>query len=267
MAESTRQVFVSSTGSDAHTGKNQHNAKASFAAVIAISDEEDVINIAPGGYNETVSLAANRSNLSLVGSGGRGAAFIEPETVGAEGMLVLGDDITLRNFGVAGEETSSYSLQVGDATHSPARFRAYGCKFEGAPVVLKGAGDALFEDCEFAWSDLAVVFDDNNEGFCTQIVFKNCRFHNITEAMFSLAATGGVRNLLLIDCVFDRAEDGTAPTDFIVLADDGENVQTGLITGCRFAYATHEADVITIPAGVLYVGNYAESGVNTARPS
>lgn len=222
------------------------------------------IYIASGGYDETVSID---KALTLIGDGPRGSVYIEPSTVGAEGMDVLADDVTLINVGVAGEETASYAIRVGSQTVSPDRFRAYGSKFEGsagASVIFKGAGDALLYDCESAWADKGITFDDNDNGYCTQISIVGHRFHNITTAHVGVEAGGLVKDLLLSECKCLNSEDGTPPTDYILLSD---NANFGLIEDNTFACATNDAAVLTIGTGLLWVANKTEAGVSTARPA
>src|SRR3990167_1249972 len=173
---------------------------ATIQAAVTAASAGDILYIEPGSYNETVTV---NKRLTLVGLGGRGAAYIEPTTVGAEGMQVTADDVTLINLGVAGEDTASYALNVRAAY----RFRAYGCKFEGptGTVVLldgtatKNTADALFEDCEFAWGGSGVLFDNSYYGYPTQIRIRGCWFHNMTAVGVGLAADGGVVNLELTD--------------------------------------------------------------------
>lgn len=238
------------------------------ALAAATAGAGDRILVAPGAYNETV--AVSKANVTIQGLGGRGAAYIEPTTAGAEGMQVTADDVTLINLGVAGDDTGDYALNIKSAS----RFRAIGCKFElasgaGSAVLLDGTAgdqtaDALFLDCEIAWAAKGFTFDDSAYGYPTQIAIKNCRFHNITTNMLGVAASGLVKNLLLADSDFDNAEDGTAPTDYILLSDNGN---TGLITGCRFATETNATGVLTIGTGLKWVSNSTEAGVSTARPA
>lgn len=227
----------------------------------------DVIFVDPGSYDETVT--ADVAGITIIGLGGRGAAFIEPSTAGAEGLDVLADDITIINLGVAGDDTGDYALRVGSQTVSPDRFRAYGCKFEladgaGATVICKGSGDALFEDCESAYAASGILFDDNDDGYATQIRIVRHNFHNLTTVHVGVATGGLVKNLRLADCIHDNAEDGTAPTDYILLSD---NANTGIITGCKFATATNATGVLTIGTGIKWVANETEAGVSTARPA
>jgi hypothetical protein len=182
------------------------------------------------------------------------------------GITVLADDVSLWNVGAFGVGAESpFALKVGSQTVSPDRFRAFGCKFEAAAaaVILKGAGDALFDGCEFTWAGSGLLFSPNDDGFCTQIFVQNCRFHNLVTVGVGLDTDGGVVNLHLIDCLFDNAEDGTAPTDYIKVDRSGD---TGIISGCRFATATNAATVLTIAAGILWVSNHTEAGLSAARP-
>lgn len=261
-----RHIFVSKNGRDNKSGRDWGSSKLTIGAAVTLADADaDIISVGPGGYNETVLVEATENAVRIVGDAGLGSAYIEPETAGAEGMTVLADDVSIENIGVAADDTGSYSLKVGSQTVSPARFRAKKCKFESKMVLLQGVGDTLFEDCEFAWMDEdAVQFAANDNGFCTQVTFRRCHFHNITRDAFAKAVAGGVRNLKLEDCTFDNAEDGTAPAHYINLPGNDE---TGLITGCVFATPTNEADLITIGDKILYVANATEAGITSARPS
>lgn len=226
------------------------------------------IFIAPGDYNEAIVIPATATNLALVGMGGRGAEAVAPQAAGAEGMRVLADDVTLVNVGVAGASGADYALNV----RAAARFRAHQCKFEGptgAVVLLDGTADdqvadALLDDCEFAWGGSGILFDNSAYGYPTQVRIRNSWFHNLTAVGVGLASGGGVTNLELRDCVFDNQEDGTAPTHYVKVDRAGD---TGIVTGCRFAFATNEADKMAIAAGILWVANATEAGWTTARPS
>lgn len=257
--------YVDATGgSDQNPGTSAASSVATIQAAVDAASAGDVIWVAPGQYDETVTVD---TAVTIIGNGPRGSAYIEPETAEAEGMLVTADDVTLKNLGVAGDSDADYALKVGATTDAPARFRAEGCKFEGPDgtvVVLQGAADVRIEDCEFAWGGSGLLFDNNDDGFCTQVTVSECLFHNLTDVGVGLAADGGVLNLNLRDSVFDNAEDGTAPTDYVKVDRAGD---TGVLSGNRFARTTNEADVITLADGILYVANETEAGITTARPS
>lgn len=244
---------------------------STIQAAVNAADAGDILYIEPGAYVETVTVS---KRLTLVGLGGRGAAYIEPTAAGAEGMLINASDVTLINLGVAGKSDSDYALRVNGngAAKNGKRFRAYGCKFEGPTgtvVLLDGdanynVSDALFEDCEFAWGGSGILFDDSGYGYPTQIRLRRCWFHNLTAVHVGLAAGGGVVNLELTDCVHDNDEAGAAPTDYIKVDRAGD---TGIISGCRFATATNASGVLTIAAGIKWAANATEAGWSTARPA
>lgn len=260
-------------------GDNTSDGRSPSAAVATLQKAHDLaaagdkIVVFPGQLGDTVLVTISKS-VTIIGLGGRngfrGASYIEMEGAGVEGMLVTADDVTLINLGVSGDDTADYSLQVGTQAISPARFRAYDCKFEGVEtagagqLVLKGAGDVLLVDCEFAWGTGGLMFDDNDEGFCTQVRLINPHFHNLTEVHVGALASGGVVNFTWQGGTCDRLEDGTAPTDFVKVSRAGD---TGLITGVSFAHATNAVGVFEIAAGIMWVANKTEAGVTTARPA
>lgn len=279
-------------GNDLRSGLKSTEPLKTIQKAIDKAKSGDVIMIAPKGgtseddvvgYDETVSILptggkdGKLSRLTLIGAGPRGSVFIEASAAGAEGMQVKANDVTLVNIGVAGNSTADYALNVNGTKPGSIkfgkRFRAFGCKFElgdgtGPAVLLDGSadyqvGDALFYDCEFAWAGTGVKFDDSAYGFPTQIFVKKSHFHNIATAGLGVAAGGLVKNLLLEGCTFDNKEDGTAPTDYILLSDNGN---TGLIVGNYFATATNAASVLTIGTGLKWGPNGTEAGWSTARP-
>lgn len=263
-------IYVdAANGSDTADGRSWSSAKQTIQAAINAAASGDEIRIAPGGYEESVTIAATKPNLILRGVGGRGSVFIEPSAADAEGLQVLADDITLINVGVAGDDTGDYALKVGSQTVSPARFRAYACKFEladgaGPAVLLQGAGDVLLSDCEFCYAAAGVRFQDNDDGRCTQVFIQDSRFHNLATVGVGVLDANLVKNLQLHRNVFDNKEDGTAPTDYILLSD---NANTGHISKNEFATATNATGVLTIGTGLKWTNNGTEAGGSTARPA
>lgn len=244
----------------------------SLASLFAIMEPGDVAFLGPQGYDEgNLVIPEGLDNITLIGAGNRGSCFIEAPVTTDEGLQVLADGVTLINVGVAGGATGDYSLKIGSNSISPARFRAFQCKFEGnesvnpaAQVLIQGAGDIILEDCEIAWGVNGIIGDANLDGFPTEIVIRNCWFHDLTTVHVGIASADHWVNLWLRDNYFDRSEAGTAPTDFILLSD---NANIGVITGNRFANATNQAAVITIGTGLLYMANATEAGWSTARPA
>lgn len=249
-------------------GQNRVFETITAALGSAVSGRGDTILVAPGAYDETV--AVSKANVTIRGLGGRGAAFIEPSTAGAEGMQVTADDVTVINLGIACDDTGDYALNLNSAT----RFRAVGCKIEGADttgslVLVDGTAtdqtaDARFLDCEFCYAAKCFTFDDSLYGYPTQIFVDKCLFRDITTNMFGIASGGLVKGLYVTDCVFGNTEANVAPTDYILLS---SNSNTGFFANNFFATATNATGVLTIGTGIMWGPNGTEAGWSTARPA
>lgn len=206
--------------------------------------------------------------VTLIGAGAQGDMWVNTGVAGDEGLQVLADYTTLINFGIGGGSSADYALNV----NAVEGFRAFGCKFEGPDAIcvkLDGTatGQVSFArliGCEFAWCGSGLYFEESTWGYPTQVEVRDCLFHNNTVACVDEQTDGGVQNLFLTDSVFDTLEDGTQPADFLHL-DFAQN--RGIISGCRFAMATNEADDLKIAAGIHWVSNATEAGWSTARPS
>lgn len=240
----------------------------------------DIAFLGPGFYDVgNLIIPTSLSNITLIGAGNRGSAGIQSTVVGKEGLQVKANDVTLMNIGIEVEDTADYALNLlasrpgGTGTKFGSRFRAYGCKFEGptGPAVLLNGdanyniGDVLFEDCEFAWCGTGIRLSSSGFGVNTQIRIQNSWFHNFTAAGLDAAVLADwvVANLCLYDNKFDQQEDGTEPTDFILLSN---NANTGHIAGNQFAIATNAAAKLTIGTGLMWGPNGTEAGWSTARP-
>lgn len=262
-----------STGSDGNNdGKSLQTAFDTLTYALTKVSAGDVIFLAPGQYDESalivVPIALN--NLTIVGLGGRGAAYIEPSTEDQSGLEWRANDGTLINVGVAGEdETSAFALKVFGK-----RFRAYGCKFEGglnqviigpATIAQQDAGthedaaDGLFEDCEICWGTNGIVVTSSDYGACTQLRIKNCYFHNLTGDQLDendAGVIGAGRNVIVEGCIFGNDESNAAPTKYVDADSAG---YTGALIGNKFVTTVHAASLIALAAGVLYVGNFAQA--------
>lgn len=267
---------------DGNDGTDPLYPVATVAEAISKAVAGDTIYIAPmeDGYNEAVTIARTKPNLTLIGAGGRGAVFIAPSAANSTAVTIHADDVTLINVGCDGDGTGSGCVVTGS------RFRAYGSKFEGGAnglvigpgtVAQEAAGthgvgaDSLVEDCEFAWSTATgVLLKASDYGACTQNFFRKCKFHNLTAASFEESTgTGGAagvlfRNLEISDCQFDDMEDGTAPTAWVLL--NGDNANTGIVTRCAFPTAINSGDNL-VSTALHWVSNYHTGGISTAQPS
>jgi len=261
-----------------------HGIYDTIQAAVNVANAKDVILIAPGAYDETVTISrtgadgATLKQLTLIGVGGRGSVFIQPSTEDAGALVCHADDTTLVNVGCEAEdETSAAALTV-----TGARFRAVGCKLEGGLKQLilgpgtdaqitagtRGNGaDVLFDDCEFCWGTNGVVITASDFGAVTQARFRGCKFHNLTAAAFE--ETGGTasirfRNLEITDCTFDDIEGGAAPTKYVSLNDDNGN--DGIVANCRFPAAI-DSGLNLVSTALHWVSNFHTGGLSTAQPS
>lgn len=234
-------------------------------SVVDVAEAGDIIYIEAGTYAENVIIAT--AGLTLVGLGARGQPWINPAAGGGLQIDEV-DDIVIINLGIAGAAAADWAMNAQSASEC----RFYQCKFEGPTgtvVLLDGTagaqcGNLLFDDCEFANGGSGVLFDNSGFGYPTQMRFRNCLFHNLTAVCMGLDTDGGVLDLWVKGCEFGTAEDGTEPTDFILIARAGD---TGMFTDNSFATATNAASLLTIAAGIHWVANKTEAGVSTARPA
>lgn len=279
-APSGRILYVSPDGNDDNTGLDPLAPLETLAQAITLAEAGDTIYLAPGEYAEAVTISRSdaHANLTIVGAGGRGAAYIAAPTNGTA-LTNHADDLTLINVGLEGDGTGGGLVNTGS------RLRAYGCKLEGGALALsltlgtvaqeaagtRGVGaDVLFEDCEFAWATRGVKFTCTDYGALTQQFFSRCRFHNLSTAHFAEAVGSGgaagvmYRNVQIADCLFDNDEGGAAPTNFLLL--DGDNANDGIVTRCSFPTALN-GGLSLVSTNLIWVCNYHTAGVSNAQPS
>lgn len=231
-----------------------------------------------GTYEGSFTVPRTVRGLTLMGVGGRAGASIEA-VANTPALTNHSDNLTLVNLGLSGFGTGGGLLSTGK------RLRAFGCKIEGGvdavilavgTVALQDAetqgdsSDALLEDCEFCWSTNGVVLRCSDYGAVTQARLRGCTFHNLdTSHLSERVGSGGTnsvgwRNLVVEDCVFEPAEDGTLPTKFLDLDDSNDN--TGLVTGCAFPTAIN-GGLNLVSTKCLWVANRHTGGISAAQPS
>ncbi len=259
------------------SGKSVAQAFKTYAEAIAAASARDALLMLPGRYTEgDLTIARAKGPLTIVGLGGRGAAYLQPSVAATPGLDVRADDVTIYNFGVAGADvTAAHALRVYGS-----RLRAYAAKFEGAlnqvvigpgpaiapalnvldPAYGEGA-DSRFEDCELAWGTNGLVVTSSTYGACTHLLLIGSLLHNLTGDMIDendVGLLGAGRNIRIIGNAFDDLEDGTEPTSFLDLDSVGT---TGLVAQNTFATALHATAKMLIAAGVRYVDNHVEAEI------
>jgi len=267
--------FVSPNGSNLD-GENWESAFTTVQDAIDQASDYDTIHIAPGEYDEAVTIARAKDNLTLIGEGGRGSVFIAPSTTNATALTQEADDVTIINVGCDGDGTGDGLLNRGR------RFRAFASKIEGGTIGLRmtlgtdaqitalthGKGDDCWiVDCEVCWNTKGVQLIATDYGAVTQARFRGCTFHDNTAADFE--ESGGsvdirYRDLDIGACHFLRQEDGTEPTAYILLNDDNGN--KGVVWGCTFPSALDGGKNL-VSTGLIWAGNFHTGGISTTQPS
>lgn len=249
---------------------------ASVAEAIAAASPGDTIYVEPSSYDEAVVVPIAKPRLVLVGTGGRGATGLAPETTNATALTIEADDVTIINLGCDGNGTGAGLVNRGRRT------RVFGSKIEGGAVGARltlgtdaqitagthGKGDDLwFVDCEICWNTKGVELVATDYGALTQVRFRRCLFHDNTAADFEESGGSAAvryRDLDLGECVFLRQEEGSEPTKYLSLNDD--NTNTGVVHGCTFPTALDGGRNL-VSTGLLWVANFHPAGLSTGQPS
>ncbi len=263
------------TGNDDNSGLSWRTPFLTVAKGITTAGAYGKVRIAGvlAGYDETLTIPRAKTGLVLEGVGPRGAAWVAPSGVGAAPLVVLADDVTILNLGL---QTNGAGTAL---EYSGARFRAYESKLEGGALCVKSTlgtnlqvialthgdgSDALFEDCELAWSTDGVLLAATDYGAKTTQRFRRCFLHNLSGRGFKSSGPSpeiSFRNLQIEDCEFADAEDGTEPTFYLDLnpGDAGASYNTGRVSGNRFPVATASGKIVTA-AKLVRSGNFYTDG-------
>ena len=266
--------YVDGALSVAGDGKSWNSAFRTIQAAHDAALAGDRVLIAPGDYDETVTIT--KDNLTFKGMGARGAVAVAPSAANGIAWVIDGttatgrvEEVQLINVGGEGGGTGGGLHVKGNVR----RFRATGCKFEGgafgAKIESTGAdpltvGDTIIRDCEFAWTDRGIDIVVSGAGDpVTQLRVEYCWFHNCAADGIR-AITVHTTNLQVIGCQFDDDEAGTAPTGLYIDAQVAST--TGIIAGCYFPVAVTGSKVL-VAATTIVLGCYFTGGLNTTAPT
>jgi pectin methylesterase-like acyl-CoA thioesterase len=233
------------------------------AAVDAASPGATIL-IPPGEYDENVVIAT--TDLTLIGDGPQGTVRITGLAPNGTGIVVNGvNEVGLVNINASGRGTGA-GLKL---TGTVKRFRAELSRFAGGAdgVLIAAAGgqvvDVRFDDCRLEGVN-GVHFTAGGGDPTSQVYFKACDFQYCSGRWAFLDGIH-VTGLFVQDCNFLPNEDGSAPATKGITANFTGT--TGMISGCKLALAAHASASIELADAVLYVGNFTEAGISSARPA
>lgn len=271
---------VNGTSGSDNPRRGKNRAYQTIQAAIDDAVAGSVILVSPGAYAETVTISrtAAHANLTIIGMGGKQAAYIKPTVEDANGLLNYADGLTLYNLGVFGEDTTSAVAFTNFGSNVLARDCVFG---EGATQIQTGPGtaaqitagthgtgdDVTFHGCTVKDGTTGAILTSTDHGVMKRPRFIDCIFSALSAA--ALEEAGGTAStrfqaLLVKDCAFLPALDGTAATKYVSLNDD--NANTGMVTGCRFLTALNSG-LNLVSTKVIWAGNFHPAGLSTTQPS
>lgn len=269
------------TGSDAR----RRAANRAYATIQAAFDaaSSGAALVVTGGTDYDEALVFDdrgKSNIVIVGAGGRGGVSVAPSGTNASALVNSIDDLTLINIGLASKGTG-----IG-LSNNGRRLAAVNCKLEGetdgggkaaqlslgtvAQIAAHTHGkgsDVYFENVETAWADTGIQLVATDYGAVTQVLIEGGWSHGHKTAAFE--ESGGTasirfRDLFVHRRLFGAAEDGTAPTKYLSLNDDNGN--TGVVSECVFPTALN-GGLNLVSTGLKWVANRHPAGLSTTQPS
>lgn len=275
-----RAWFVAPLESN-RSGLSWQAARNSIQSAVDVAGSGDTIYIAPGTYAETVTIERGLT-LNLIGIGPWGSVKIAPTSTTANALVVHADNCLVQNLVCqCAATTSAVALTVTGAGFRGITLRLAGGAKQlvvgpglvsevSATVPTKGPGtDMVFESCEIASGTQGVVLTGTDYGPAAQIVLRRCLFNRLTtssidETNSSGSASNQFRNLLVQDCVFEPAADGTEPTNYVLLNDSNSN--TGVVTGGVFTVSLTSTKNL-VSTACKWVGCWHPAGISTGQPS
>ena len=274
-----RAIFVAPLDND-RSGLSWNTARNSLQSAIDIAEPGDVIYVAPGTYTEDVAIPFDLQ-ISIIGVGPLFSSIFVGSDAAGTALTTNGNGTYLQNLHIKGADTASIALR---ATCEGGVYEW--CKFSAAAsgaVVGPGSSalvtasfptestgvDNRFFNCTFSDATNGILLHGTDYGasartYLNECVFERCSTQSIGEETSGGTASSTYRDLLVKDCVFLPALDGTEPTKYILL--NGSNSNTGLVTGCRFTVSLTSTKNL-VSTKCIWTGNFHPAGLSTGQPS
>lgn len=269
-------------GSDGGTGSSWQSAFKTIQKAVNSLSSGATVYIAPGSYNETVTLARVNGLPDGVTFIAMGAVGIAPSATNANAVVNDCDDVTFIGVGMAANGTGTAFTNTGS------RCQLINCKLEnddgtGLCAIMtlqtvaqraaktKGNGaDCKLLGCEFAWAASGVKIMGTDQGAVTELRIQGCRFHDLdTSHILEGVGSGGsaavtYASLEIVGNTFSVDEAGSEPTHFILL--NANNANSGLAAGNFFPTAIN-GGLNLVSTKLFWSGNFMSGGISAAQPS
>lgn len=243
-----------STGADSgsHDGKSWAQPFDTIAHAESVASAGDVIFVAPGEYNEDITIDV--SQLSIVGVGSRHSVRVTGTSAGTKTAVTISgvNEVGLYNLNLEGRTSSGSALVF---TGQVRRVEVKDCKIHGGDQAIKVSSasggqtvDVRFEDCVIANSAIGVNVVYSGGDPCHQLYFKDCEWLKITTDC--VKENGATHDYTFIRPVFGLS-DGSEPTRILDIDETGT---TGQIIDPRFCTTLFASSKIAIASGVMIIG-------------
>lgn len=302
-------IFVDVSAPCAAGNGSQSDPYCTLHAAVSAAAPGDTIRVAPGTYAERLSLPRD---VTIVGEEGAGATVIDGEGVGtvislpagvaaelsgltitgglgvvaggidSRGELTLRDSIVRGNSAVPSAPADQHALALKHVSDD--RLVVERCLFEDnvtsgsfsfspyAPVVLDGAGAALFEDCTFTRNGTAYGAGIMSRG--PALLLRRCTIHDSGVFPVGLQAIPAVEVVSGSLRMVDSTLDGNVATGVFLRSGGPFEILGCTITNHTgsgvFASAVDafqltvrvENSIVYDPTGGDLVGDFVSSGHN-----
>lgn len=269
--------FVKSGGTGNGSSIDQPLSKISTASTLLGTTQGGLILVLPSdtALDDNFTISQNYTTVACLGPP-KSAAVLPTTAPTTTTATVTGYKVCMIGMDIStGTGATTRGLLVnGDG------FKAYDCKFEcgdnlgiaidlvPSATALLTASDGLLEGCEVAWCAKGIRTNLSTSAV-TQFMISRTRFHNCTTWGIGeeISGSGTVRNFEVADCIFDRNEDGSEPTDYIILNRAiNINTNTGIVTRSSFPTAINGGKN-TVSTSIIWASNFMSGGISAAQPS
>lgn len=264
-------MFVdATTGSDGATGLTEDDALASIARALVLAQSGDIIMIAPGSYDENLSVT--KDYITMIGLSLSG--YARPDVVPTTGMAlsVHAQGFSAKHMRFAGAGVGGIGIQMqGNGwlledcvieSASNHGLRLFPDADDDSFTASEGlALNCLIRDC----GGSGISFECPAPGLeggvgPTDNVIKGCRFYGNALDIGDVNGIG-TNNQTFTRCLVEDCEFMSQGVTAYIDLSNGTASAQGMIASSIFADQLAAASEVVLPAGVIASGNFDEKGV------